>query len=196
MSEALGLHDMASQIARARFRLRALQPHSIPSVSTLCEHIDALADIATAATQQLKKRSSGAASHDQRTALLAYSYALDPLGECITELGRANTAVLDFHFEAIDLRTTRDPGTKPDAGKDDLELARRRAAERISAGCEVVDSCLGTLARDLQRTAMKLAPPVYVAPPLKPGALQDRPGLASTVPAALSVAASRTTKGR
>ncbi|MGW1430017.1 hypothetical protein ACWD6K_15570, partial [Streptomyces sp. NPDC002431] len=30
MSEALGLHDMASKIARARFRLRALHPPSIP----------------------------------------------------------------------------------------------------------------------------------------------------------------------
>ncbi|MGC4951106.1 hypothetical protein ACLQ2N_33570 [Streptomyces sp. DT224] len=195
MSEALDLHDMASKIARARFRLRALHPPSIPSVKTVCEILDDLSDITAAANRQLKNFSEFA-SPGEKISFSAYCHVLDSAGECITELGRVNAAVLDYHFRAKDIQVKLAAARGDSGSRDDLKAARQDASEYVFSGCEVANAFLKTLEGELHRTAMSLTPSADSPPLGASNVRQDRPGLTSAAPPAPSVTASRTTKGR
>ncbi|MFF7337409.1 hypothetical protein ACFZAT_08705 [Streptomyces sp. NPDC008163] len=195
MSEALDLHDMASKIARARFRLRALHPPSIPSVNTVCELLDDLFDITAAANRKLKNYPD-CTSRGEKIALSAYCHASDPLGECISELAKVNATILDYHFRAGNIRMKHALIRGGSDGRDDLEAAWEEASEYVLSGCEVVDVFLKTLEGDLQRTATSLAPSANDPALRASNSRQDRPGLTSAVPPAPSVAVSRATKGR
>ncbi|MGW2477927.1 hypothetical protein [Streptomyces sp. NPDC001665] len=195
MSEALGLHDMASKIARARFRLRALHPPSIPSVSTVCEILDDLSAITAAANRKLKNFSEFA-SPGEKVSLFASCHVLDSLGECMTELGRVNATVLNYHFRTKDIQVRHAQIRGGSDSSDDLEAARKDASEYVFPGCEVANAFLETLEGELHRTAMSLtssadSPSLGASKPR-----QESPGLTSTAPSAPSVTASRTTKGR
>ncbi|MFG2564623.1 hypothetical protein ACGFR6_04195 [Streptomyces sp. NPDC048567] len=193
MTEALGLHDMASKIARLRLRLRALMPPSVPSVSTACGLLDGLTEIATTANQQLKNFSEPS-SRDREIALFTYCYALDPLGECITELGRVNTAVLTFHLQAKSIHRKHAIAGKNSDHSPDIEAAWQDASEYVSSGYEAANDILKTLEGDLQRTAIGLAPPADSLPLNASNARQNHPDPALVVASAPSAAT--TAKGR
>ncbi|MYS36682.1 MULTISPECIES: hypothetical protein [unclassified Streptomyces] len=186
---------MASKIARARFRLRALHPPSIPSVSAVCEILDDLSNITAAANRQLKSFSEFA-SPGEKVSLFASCHVLDSLGECMTELGRVNATVLNYHFRAKGIRVKHALIRGGSDSSDDLEAARKDASEYVFPGCEVANAFLEALEGELHRTAMSLTSSAD-SPSL--GASEPRPespGPASTAPSAPSVTASRTTKGR
>ncbi|MEV5605462.1 hypothetical protein AB0L33_28875 [Streptomyces sp. NPDC052299] len=186
---------MASKIARVRFRLRALRPPSIPSVSTVCEILDDLSDITAAANRKLKNFSNFA-SPGEKISLFTSCHVLDSLGECMTELGRVNATVLNYHFRAKDIQVKHALSRKGSDSSADLEVPLKDASEYVFSGFEVVDALLKTLEGDLQRKAMSLAPSVDNPLLAASKPRQDRPPLTSTTSPAPSVTASRTTKGR
>ncbi|MFF7258192.1 hypothetical protein [Streptomyces microflavus] len=148
--QALALHDMASRIDRLRFQLRTLPPApTIPAVETVSFQINTLTRITTAVSEKIDQCLTDLPSQGAKSALLAYSGIIAPLGEAITELGR-------IQAEATSIRFAAHPAHK----KETTERAQQTylANEVISGSCEAADEILEMAVRGLREEAAKLAP--------------------------------------
>ncbi|MFJ7527957.1 hypothetical protein ACIQ1S_23890 [Streptomyces griseus] len=150
ISQALALHDMASRIDRLRFQLRTLPPApAIPDVGTVSSQINTLARITTAVSDRIDQCLADLPSPGSKSALLAYSCIIAPLGEAITELGRIQAEVTSIRFAA-----------HPAHKKEKTERARQTnmANEVISGSCEAADEILEIVVSGLREEAAKSAP--------------------------------------
>ncbi|MEU8543223.1 hypothetical protein AB0C52_25100 [Streptomyces sp. NPDC048717] len=169
INQALSLYDMANQIDRLRFQMRAL-PASIPSVSAAFAPVHTLTGIITAVSDEVSRRLAGHISSDEAKAIDAFGDAFIPLGEAVTELGRMHSEVAFFNFTTYPTHS----GSSPD-----LERLTRRSEEVISGCREAADAILETAAGELRAAAVKLAPsPTRVrATTPSPHATDTRPSL-------------------
>jgi hypothetical protein len=151
INEALALYDTASQIDRLNFQLRALEKGpALPSLSEVSFYAHTLATITVSVSDQVKRRlAEGGFDGDRKKAVVAYSVVLAPLGEAITELGRAQAEIAYFNF------TTRPAHlSEPSVLKD----SRRQAGEIITGCFEAADEILESVTDDLRKAANRLAP--------------------------------------
>ncbi|MEU3529131.1 hypothetical protein AB0E62_35640 [Streptomyces sp. NPDC038707] len=187
ITQALALYDMAGQINRLRFQLRALPAApAIPHLDSVTAQVHTLAGILTAVSDQVSHRLD-LSSADAKKAVVAYSGALAPLGEAMTELGRLQAEVTIFNF-------TTHPSYHN--SPSDLERQRRHVSEIITGCCDAADEILEVAADELQAAAVELAsPPARVqaaAPARTPGPVnsaQAHPAPATPPPAAAPRAA-------
>lgn len=150
IAQALAIHDMASRIDRLRFQLRTLPPApTIPDAGTVSSQINTLARITTAISERIDQCLADLPSPGSKSALLAYSGSIAPLGEAITELGRIQTEVTSIRFSA-----------HPAHKKEKTERARETslANEVISGSCEAADEILEIVVSGLREEAAKLTP--------------------------------------
>lgn len=155
ITQALALYDTANQLDRLNFQLRALERGpAIPSLSEVSFHVHTLATITLSVSEQVKHRLSEGFNGDGKKAVEAYSVVLAPLGEAITELGRAQSEIAYFNF------TTHPTHRNNPSG---LDHSRRQASEIITGCCEAADEILESVAGDLRTSAGRLAPsPTHV----------------------------------
>lgn len=150
ITEALALYDTANQIDRLNFQLRALdRSPAIPSLSQVSLHVHTLGAITLSVSEQVKHRLSEGFDGDGKKAVEAYSVVLAPLGEAMTELGRAQSEIAYFNF------TTHPAHRNNSSG---LDYSRRQANEIITGCCEAADEILESVAVDLRTSAGRLAP--------------------------------------
>ncbi|MGW1604500.1 hypothetical protein [Streptomyces eurythermus] len=164
ITQALALYDMAGQINRLRFQLRALPAApAVPHLDSVTAQVHTLAGILTVVSDQVSHRLD-LSSADAKKAVVAYSGALAPLGEAMTELGRLQAEVTFFNF------TTHSSYRN---SPSDLERQRRHVGEIIAGCCDAADEILEVAADELQAAAVELAsPPARVqaaAPARTPG---------------------------
>jgi hypothetical protein len=152
ITEALALFDTANQVERLQFQLRDLPPApAIPHLMRICAHVRTLAEITTAVGEEVNRRlANGPLSVGSAKAVQAYSDALAPLGETMTELGRVQAEIAFFNF-------TTHPAARDNAVV--LAAAGQQAGEVITGCCEAADEILGTVAGELRVAATELAPP-------------------------------------
>ncbi|MEU7086897.1 hypothetical protein [Streptomyces achromogenes] len=190
ITQALALYDMAGQIERLRFQLRALPAApAIPHLDSVTAQVHTLAGILTAVSDQVNHRLT-LSSADAKKAVVAYSAVLVPLGEAMTELGRLQAEVTFFNF-TTHLGYHNSPS--------DPERQHRYVNDIITGCCDAADEALEAAAAELQASAVELAPsPARVqaaAPARTPRAAnsaQANPAPATPPPAV----APRTAKGR
>ncbi|MGW4345350.1 hypothetical protein ACWEL8_09760 [Streptomyces sp. NPDC004690] len=197
MSHALALYDMASQIDRCRFQLRALPcAPAVPSLTDVSAQVHTLAKITLAASDQVNRRLSGGDlfSADAMRAIEVYSDALAPLGEALTELGRLQAATALFDF-------TTHPRHRDNPS--DLDRSRRQASEIVTGCRDAADEILETTADELRAAAAELAIPptraqdaARASSPQTPDTGQVHRAPAAPPAPALPAAAPRTAKGR
>ncbi|MER6531650.1 hypothetical protein [Streptomyces sp. NPDC001508] len=151
LDEALALYDLASRIDRLRFQLRSLTPApTIPGLNEVSTQVYTLAGITAAISEQVNLRlSDGLARVPRQKALQAYSDALAPLGEAMTELGRLQTEIVYFDFTAF-------PALHD--SPSDLQHRRQQANELITGCCGAADEILEAAAGELRAAATELAP--------------------------------------
>lgn len=190
ITQALSLYDMADQIDRLRFQLRALPavPTSIP-LSVASAWVHTLAGITLAVSDQVNHNCLRATANERRT-VQAYSYTLAPLGEAMAELGNLQAEVVLFQ-----IRTHR--GHR--SSTLDLERPRQQADEIITGCFEAADQILEVAAGELRAAANELAPPSAHAQvsaeansPHAPSSGQTDPANPVPLSPALPVAAPRT----
>ncbi|GHH29410.1 hypothetical protein [Streptomyces rubradiris] len=190
ITQALALYDMAGQIERLRFQLRALPPApTIPDLDSVTAQVHSLAGILTAVSDQVSHR-LGLSSADAKKAVVVYSAALVPLGEAMTELGRLQAEVTFFNFTTY---------PKYHNSPSDLERQLRYVNEIITGCRDAADEALEVAADELQAAAVELAhPPARVqaaAPARTPGPVNS--AQANPAPAILPPAvAPRAAKSR
>ncbi|MFG2116689.1 hypothetical protein ACGFRB_29310 [Streptomyces sp. NPDC048718] len=149
INQALPLYDIANQIDRLRFQMRAL-PASIPSVSAAFAPIHTLTGIITKVSDEVSRRLAGHISSNEAKAIDAFGDAFIQLGEAVTELGCLHAEVAFFNFTTYPTHR----GSSPD-----LERLTRKPEEVISGCREAADAILETAAGELRAAAVKLAPP-------------------------------------
>ncbi|MCX5395635.1 hypothetical protein [Streptomyces sp. NBC_00102] len=189
-AHALALYDMAGQVERLRFQLRTLPPPpAIPAVDAVSARVDDLVGITTAVSAQIKHCLSNLMSDaPAKAALQAYSTALAPLGEALTELGRMHTEISHYLFTAHPAR--RDSPLN-------LERARQQATEVISGCWEAADEILEVVAIELRDSASKVAPAPSRRRSEAPGrALHTTGSGLPSIPPAPASATPRAAKGR
>ncbi|MET9955437.1 MULTISPECIES: hypothetical protein [Streptomyces] len=178
---ALALYDMAGQVDRLRFQLRTLPPApSIPAVDSVSARVEDLIGITTAVSAQIKHCLSDLMSGEPtKAALQAYSNALAPLGEALTELGRMHAEIAHYNF-------TTHPAHR--GSPSDLELPRQEVNETVSGCCEAADEILEVTAIELRDAALALMPSPSRLQPGTPGrALRAGSALPSLPPVPLAV---------
>jgi hypothetical protein len=151
ITEALALYDAANQIDRLNFQLRGLERGpALPSLSEVSFYAHTLATITVSVSDQVKHRlAEGGFDGDGKKAVVAYSVVLAPLGEAITELGRAQAEIAYFNF------TTRPAHlSEPSVLKD----SRRQAGEIITGCFDAADEILDSVTDELRTAANRLAP--------------------------------------
>lgn len=177
IAEALALFDTANQVERLRFQLRALPPApAVPPLTEVSAQVRTLAEITTAVSDEVNRRlADGPFSVESKKAMQAYSDALAPLGEAMTELGRLQAEIVFFNFT-----------THPAARNDELVLAgaRRQANEVITGCCEAADEILDAAAGELRAAATELAPPPTRAQATALARSPHAPGPGQSAPAA------------
>ncbi|SHN23094.1 hypothetical protein [Actinacidiphila paucisporea] len=149
-TEALALYDTANQIDRLNFHLRALDRGPVvPSLSEVSLYVHTLATITLSVSDHVKHRlTDGRFAADGKKAVEAYSAALPPLGEAVTELGRAQAEIAHFNF------TTRPAHLN---NSSVLKHSRLQAGEIITGCFEAADEILKSVADDLRTSAGRLA---------------------------------------
>jgi hypothetical protein len=194
ITQALALYDMAGQIERLRFQLRALPPApAIPHLDSVTAQVHTLAGILTAVSDQVNHRLD-LSSADAKKALVVYSAALVPLGEAMTELGRLQAEVTFFNFTTYP-RYHHSPS--------DLERQHRDVNEIITGCCDAADEALEVAAEELQAAAVELAhPPARVQAtdrartPHPRHSAQTSSATATPLPSALPAVAPQAAKSR
>jgi hypothetical protein len=148
ITDALALHDTASGIDRLQFQLRALPPApAIPSLTDVSAHVQTLAGLTSGITVEINRRlSAGLFSVPAQRAVEAYSSALAPLGEAMTELGRLQHEIAFVNF------------TAPRISQSDLPYPRQMANEIITGCREAADDILTVAADELRAAANRLTP--------------------------------------
>ncbi|MET9373981.1 hypothetical protein ABZX98_07505 [Streptomyces sp. NPDC002992] len=178
LPQALALYDMANQIDRLRFQLRALAPGSAPSpLSAVTATVHALAGINVAVSDEIRSRLNGGLSADTMKAVEAFSAALSPLGEAMTELGRLQAEIALYNFTTHPMHR-KNPSV--------LEGRRQRVAELTTECCEAADEILEAAVGELQAAAIALAPSPARAQPATPARsplAPSRPGQTHATPA-------------
>lgn len=151
ITEALALYDTANQIDRLNFQLRALERGpALPPLSEVSFYAHALATITVSVSNQVKRRlAEGGFDGDGKKAVVAYSVVLAPLGEAITELGRAQAKIAHFNF-TIRPAHLNEPSV--------LKHSRQQADEIITGCFEAADEILESAADELRTAANRLAP--------------------------------------
>lgn len=155
LTEALALYDTADQIDRLNFQRRALdRGRALPSLSEVSFYVHTLATITVSVSDQVKHRlAEGGFSGDGKKSVMAYSLVLAPLGEAITELGRAQAEIAYFNVTTYPAQRN---------SPSDLDHSRRQAMEIITGCCEAADEILESVADELRKAATRLAPsPAY-----------------------------------
>jgi len=145
MTEALALHDQAASLERVRFEVSALvTPYQAvtPSIRALAVIVSEISDEVSARMQN----GGTPGTRNGRRALVAYSDALDPLGEAIAELGRAR--------HQVTLLAT----TEHRAGAD-IEDERYRAAVLYTDCLETAVESIDWAVQTLREAAARLSPP-------------------------------------
>ncbi|GAA3903841.1 hypothetical protein GCM10022244_12540 [Streptomyces gulbargensis] len=177
LADALALYDMASQIDRLWFRLRALAPGSTTSpLAAVTATVHALAGINVAVSDEIRRRLNGDLHAAEKKAIEAYSAALAPLGEAMTELGRLQAGIAFYNFTTHPMHR-RNPSV--------LEGHRQHVAELTTECCEAADEILEATVGELQSAAIALAPsPARAQPAITPSPhIPSRPGQTHAAPA-------------
>lgn len=196
ITEALALYDTANQIDRLNFQLRALDRGPVVlSLSEVSLYVHTLATITLSVSDYVKHRlTDGRFAADGKKAVEAYSAALPPLGEAVTELGRAQAEIAHFNF------TTRPAHLN---NSSVLKHSRLQAGEIITGCFEAADEILKSVADDLRTSAGRLAPsPAHAhaqataRSPHASRAGQSAPGPATPPSPAPSAVAPGAAKGR
>jgi len=192
ITDALAMYDMASNIDRLRFQLRATtHAPAVPSLVDVTSQVRTLAGITAKISEEVTRRiSDGPLSKPTQRAVEAYSSALAPLGEAATELGRLHREVT-FCVSIATHGPSRSVLNYP-----------QRLTDEVIAGClEAADEVLGEAAGAIRAAATHLAPSspsvqsaAQVRSPHAPAAGGTAP--AATLAAVLPAAAPRTVKGR
>lgn len=192
ISQALALYDVASQIERLRLQLRALpSAPTVPSLTELSSQVHTLAGITATVSEEINRRLSGHRPVEELRTVERYSDILAPLGEAMTELGRAQAAVAFFEVNTKVMQSN----------------SMWNGIHPIQQPCEIVTGCLdaadeilGAATSELQAAATKMAPPqargqanVHALSSPNPGSGQPHPTPVTSTP---PTAPSRAAKGR
>lgn len=193
LTDALALYDTASSIDRLRFRLRALPPAPVaPSPSEVSEQVRTLAGIIAGISDAVSRRlSDGLYSVPAQRAVDAFSSALAPLGEAMTELGRLQRDVVFVHFTAPRISTSEMPHPR-ELATEVITECRDAAAEILEVTAEelrAVATRLTTSSGPLQSAARARSPHAAVT-------RQATSAPAAPLPAPSPAVAPTTAKGR
>ncbi|MFE6457801.1 hypothetical protein ACFVP0_10110 [Streptomyces cinereoruber] len=149
---------MADRLELLRFQLQSLPTApEIPRVTSVSARINDLIDITKTVSDRIRHCMSDLGIDPSvKAALTAYSSALAPLGEALTELGRMHAEVAYYNF--VTHPRHRD-------NQSDLGRHRQQVTETVSGCFEAADEILEVTAIGLRDTAKTLAPsPSYLRP--------------------------------
>lgn len=147
-TDALALFDTAAAIDRLRFQLRALPAAPVtPSLSDISDQVRTLADITTEVADQVSRRlCDGLHTAPAQRAVDAFTTALAPVGEALTELGQ-------LQRDAVFVRTN-EAGTHAAQSPDTVELAIEVITESRDSAADI----LRAAADELRAAAARLTP--------------------------------------
>lgn len=186
LTDALALYDTASSIDRLRFQLRALPPApATPLLSEVSEQVRTLAGITAGISDEVNRRlSDGLYSVPAQQAVDAFSAALAPLGEAMTELGRLQRDVVFVHFTAPRISTSEIPHPG-ELATEVITECRDDAAEILEVTAENLRASATRLtptSGPLQSAARARSPHAPVAGPVT-SAIPPAPALPAVAPA-------------
>lgn len=167
ISDALALYDKASSLDRLRFELRALHdPLTSCPPAAVSGQIHTLARIIAEVSDEITHRlRDGMPSPAAQLAVEAFSSALDPLGEAVTELGY------------VQLHSTLANANAPGTREHDLEPSHQ--ADLIIDGLRSADSAFAEAAENLRKAATLLT---QDAPRLQTAARARSPQASAVAP--------------